>query len=111
MGKERVIYNYFTGHPQNVVSDVLRSISAYTREDRVTAFKIGITNNPERRFKEAYDHYYSKMAVVYKSTSINNVAELERELIKHNKGLADNINAGGGGREGRPPYFMYVVMR
>jgi hypothetical protein len=111
MRDERVIYNFLTGHPQDIVSDVLRSISAYTREDRVTAFKIGITNNPERRFKEAYDHYYSKMAVVYRSTSINNVAQLEHELIEHNRELADNIISGGGGREGRPPHFMYVVMR
>ena len=111
MEDDRVVYNFFTGHPQDVVSDVLRSISAYTRADRVTAFKIGITNNPERRFKEAYDHYYSKMAVVYRSKSINNVAQLERELINHNWELTDNIISGGGGREGKPPYFMYVVMR
>jgi len=111
MGHERVIFNFITGHPQDVVSDVLRSISAYTRADRVTAFKIGITNNPERRFKEEYDHWYSKMAVVYKSKSINSVAELERHLIEHNRELADNMISGGGGREGTPPYFMYVVMR
>ncbi|MDT7540534.1 MAG: hypothetical protein QOE33_438 [Acidobacteriota bacterium] len=111
MTEERVIYNYVTGRPDEVVSGVLRSISAYTRVDRTRGFKIGITNNPERRFQDAYAHAYHKMAVVYQSSSINNVAELERELIRHNYELADNIISGGGGNYGDPPYYMYVVMR
>jgi hypothetical protein len=78
MDDDRVEYNFATGRPSEVVSGVLRSISAYTRQDRVRGFKIGMTNNPERRFRDAYAHAYHKMAVVYQSTSVNNVAELER---------------------------------
>lgn len=111
MEDDNIIYNYFTGRPQDVVSDVLRSISAYTRVDRVSAFKIGITNDPERRFREEYAGWYSKMAVVYRSSSKENVRQLERELIEHNREIADNIISGGGGRDSNPPYFMYVVMR
>jgi hypothetical protein len=111
MSDERVVYNFVTGRPQEVVSDVLRSISAYTRSDRVRGFKIGITSDPERRFREAYDHAYHKMAVVYRSSSVANVAELERLLIEHNWELADNIIAGGGGNYSDPPYYLYVVMR
>jgi exopolysaccharide biosynthesis predicted pyruvyltransferase EpsI len=111
MSEDRVIYNFVTGRPDEVVSDVLRSISAYTRVDRVKGFKIGITNNPERRFRDEYAHAYHKMAVVYQSSSISNVSLLERELIEHNQELADNIISGGGGNYGEPPYYMYVVMR
>ena len=111
MSEERVVYNYLTGRPSEVASDVLRSISAYTRRDHVRGFKIGITNNPERRFRDAYAHAYHKMAVVYQSSSIASVSELECELIEHNQDLADNIISGGGGDYGKPPYYMYVVMR
>jgi hypothetical protein len=111
MEDDRMVYNFVTGRPEEVVSDVLRSISAYTRRDRARGFKIGITNDPERRFREAYAHAYHKMAVVYQSSSINNVSQLERELIEHNQGLADNIISGGGGNYGTPPYYMYVVIR
>ena len=108
---DRVIYNYVTGRPQEVVTDVLRSISAYARHDRARGFKIGITCDPERRFREEYAHAYHKMAVVYQSSSINNVSILERLLIDHNEDLSDNINRGGGGNYGNPPYYLYVVVR
>jgi hypothetical protein len=109
--EERVIYNYCTGKPSAVVSDVLRSISAYTREDRVRFFKIGITNDPDRRFQEAYPKHYDKMFAVYQSTSIDSVSRLEDELVEHNRDLADNIVAGGGGSIGSPPYYLYVVVK
>ncbi|MDT5159385.1 MAG: hypothetical protein QOH51_3742 [Acidobacteriota bacterium] len=51
------------------------------------------------------------MAVVDRSSSVANVAELERLLIEHNWELADNIIAGGGGNYSDPPYYLYVVMR
>lgn len=111
MEEEKVIYNYFTGRHSEVVSDVLRSIGAYTREDRVRSFKIGITNDPQRRFQEEYASYYDKMIVLYRSSSINSVSTLEDELVEHSSELADNIIAGGGGNYGAPPYFLYVVIR
>lgn len=108
---EQIIYNYQTGNPSAVVSSVLRSISAYTRVDRVASFKIGISCNPENRFRQAYSDIYDKMLVVYQSTSINNVRDLEYLLVEHNRELCDNIISGGGGNYGEPPYYMYVVVR
>lgn len=108
---ERVIYNYQTGNPNDIVSSVLRSISAYTRFDRVSSFKIGITCNPENRFRQAYADSYDKMLVVYQSSSIKNVRDLEYLLVEHNRELCDNIISGGGGNYGEPPYYMYVVVR
>lgn len=111
MADTNVEYYYFTGRPQDIISSVLRSISANTRKDRVRYFKIGITNGPERRFRQAYVTNYDKMLVIYRSTSLKFVSELECELIEHNKDLADNIIGGGGGNYGDPPYFMYVVIK
>ena len=111
MESDRVVYSYFTGRPKDIVSDVLRVISAYTRGDRVRYFKIGITNNPKSRFQQGYAKLYDKMIVVYRSTSLDNVSDLERELIEHNRELADNMIAGGGGNYGDPPYWMYVVIQ
>jgi regulatory protein YycH of two-component signal transduction system YycFG len=108
---ERVVYSYWTGNPSSIVSSVLRSISAYTRVDRVSYFKIGITCNPENRFRQAYVSSYDRMIVVYKSDSIKNVRELECLLVEHNRELCDNIIAGGGGNYGEPPHYMYVVLK
>ena len=55
------IFDYVTGRPDEIVSMVLRKISALTRKDRVSYFKIGKYNDPERRFKE---EYLSKKAAV-----------------------------------------------
>lgn len=111
MSEETVEYNCYTGHPRQIVSDVLRSISAYTRSDRARSFKIGITNNPERRFADAYASTYDKMIAVYRSSSINNVSKLEADLVEYNGDLTDNIISGGGGNIGKPPYFLYVVIK
>lgn len=111
MDDDRVEYNFLTGRPADVVTRILRSISAYTRRDRTRGFKIGITNDPERRFREGYAHAYHKMAVVYQSMSIGNVKELERLLVDHNWELCDNIVSGGGGTVSEPPYYLYVAVR
>lgn len=111
MASEKVVYSCFTGRPPNIVSCVSRVISACTREDRVRRFKVGITNNPEIRFQRAYSKLYDKMIVVYRSSSLSNVSDLECDLIEHNRELADNMIGGGGGNYGDPPYFMYVVIK
>ena len=111
MAEDSVFYNDVTGRPQDVVSTVLRKISAYTRENKVSRFKVGITNNPERRFNKGHKYNYDEMLVIYCSKSYNSVCDLERELIDHNQGLADNMIGGGGGRKGEPPYFMYVAIK
>jgi len=109
--EENIFYADVAGWPKDVVSTVLRKISAYTRETKVRYFKIGITNNPKRRFNQGHKYNYDEMIVIYRSESFDNVRELERELVAHNRALADNIIGGGGGRQGQPPYFMYVVIK
>jgi hypothetical protein len=107
---ERVFDNSVTGRPDDVVSTVLRKISAHARQNVVRWFKIGITNNPKRRFDQ-HKRHYDKMIIIYRSSSLQSVCDLECELIDHNLALADNFIGGGGRRSGVTPYFMYVVVK
>lgn len=67
MKEERVFYNYVTGRPGDVVSTVVRKISAHTRDSIVRWFKIGITSDPETRFNR-HKRHYDRMIVIYRST-------------------------------------------
>ena len=107
-----VFYDYDTGRPKDVLPSIRRRISSFTRHGTVLNFKIGITNNPERRYQQAYVKTYDEMLVLYKSSSINCVSELEYELVNHNWDFTDNLVAGGGGGIGQtPPYFLYLVIK
>jgi hypothetical protein len=107
-----IFYDCDTGRPQEILSAIRRRISSFTRTGSVRKFKIGITNNPERRYQQAYANAYDEMLVLYESSSINFVSELEYELVKHNWDFTDNLVAGGGGGIGQtPPYFLYLVIK
>ncbi len=100
-----------TGKPSVVASTMRRRVSAYTRKDLVRGFKIGITNNPAARFSNGYSRDYDEMIVLYKSSSLESVSVVERDLIDHNKEITKNRIAGGGGNYGDPPYYLYIVLR
>jgi len=102
-----VFYEAVTGHPTAIASTMRRRVSAYTRD---CSFKIGITCNPEARW-QAHKNSYDQMVVVYESSSIDSVSQLERELTEHNQHFADNVISGGGGHIGKPPYYLYIVLR
>ena len=52
------------------------------------------------------------MLVLYQSSSINCVSQLECELVEHNWEFCDNMIGGGGGPVGRfGPYYLYVVVK
>ena len=87
-----------------------RRVSAYTRSHLVGGFKIGITNNPEARFAR-YAADYGEMIVLYMSSSLDSVSQVECDLIEHNEEITHNRIAGGGGNYGDPPYYLYIVLR
>ena len=104
-----VSYSYFTGRPDNILTSTIRRISAYTRNSR--NFKIGISNNPDRRWCQAHKFFYDDMIVLYGSSSIDNVSALEVALIDQYGLYCDNLIRGGGGNIGQPPYFLYLVRK
>jgi len=109
MRADAVHFDFERGRPSTVASALRRRVSAYTRN--VGRFKIGITNNPRRRFSNGYSADYDEMIVLYKSSSIDSVSQVERDLIDHNQEITKNRIAGGGGNYGDPPYYLYLVLR
>jgi|SRR5580693_9198226 hypothetical protein len=106
-----IFFDVITGHPSAVASTMRRRVSAYTRDHVVKGFKIGITNSPETRWL-TYADKYDEMIVLYESSSIDCVSQLECELIDHNEELAHNVIGGGGGHVGKTgPYYLYIVLR
>ena len=106
-----VLYKYDTGRPNEVLTTIARRIGGYARLTVVERFKIGISNDPDRRWREAYKYAYDEMIVLYCSASISNVSKLENLLVNWNFDLCDNIIAGGGGNIGEPPYYLYLVRK
>ncbi|HZM11625.1 MAG TPA: GIY-YIG nuclease family protein [Candidatus Limnocylindrales bacterium] len=94
MNADAVHFYFMTGRPSLVASTLRRRVSAYTRKDLVRGFKIGITNNPPARFSNGYSDY-DEMIVLYKSSSLDSVSEVERDLIDHNQEITKNRIAGG----------------
>ena len=83
---------------------------------RSSAFKIGITNCPKKRieqYENDYPKHFGEMIVLYKTSSLKNVRELEKQLIEENwdDERLFNLIGGGGGKAGEGPYYLYIVRR
>lgn len=93
-------------------SSLTRRVAAIVRRDRVAAFKIGITDDPDRRWREAYKDEYDEMVLVYWSVSDTVARDVERDLIEWFCDRAENLRSGGGGPPGRRfRRYVYVVIR
>lgn len=98
-----------TGRPSEL--DLNVRVSRLTRSDFYSSFKIGITNNPSRRQKAYIAHAtrYTDMLVIYRTSSLTYVTEVEKELTRYLDGFSDNRVSGGGGNYSTPPYYVYIV--
>jgi len=105
----KLIEDIETGRPSDLNLNV--RVSRLTRHDFYSSFKIGITNNPRRRQKAYVAHgtRYTNMLVIYKTTSLDYVTSVEKELTKYLDGFSDNKVSGGGGNYSHPPYYVYIV--
>ena len=100
----------WSGWPAGVVENLKRSISGYARH--ADAFRIGITNSPERRAYPYLREGWDRMIVLYTTTSSRNVGRLETTLLQHNWEREDlhNFQGGGVGMNAEGPYYLYVVL-
>jgi len=104
-------YDYWTGSIAVVKESLIRSVGQYTRYfERI---KIGITNNPERRLGEHRRSRagWNKMVVKYRTTSVTFINQMERVLIDHHWDYIQNEARGGGGPDGKGPYYLYVLLK
>ena len=103
-----------TGWPSQLEGRLKRRIGALVRES--SAFKVGITNWPERRrrdYERDHPRHFSEMIVLYETSNRRNASQLESQLIEHNWDRYELKNevGGGGGRHGEGWYYLYVVRR
>lgn len=106
-----VKYDYWEGHISSVLYQLQQSVCAYTQHYHKV--KIGITCNPERRLSEHYrsKHEWDQMVIKYKTTSVKYINQIEKLLIDSNWNYVTNERGGGGGPNGEPPYYLYVLLK
>ena len=115
--REQVFWRYVTGWPSQIEGRLHRKMGALQRHG-AAHLKIGITNDPVRRWREGYRHHgWVQMHVIYKSDSHGHICDLERHMIERfESGLMTSpgryYNARGGGGGPKPhnsPYYLYLV--
>ena len=103
--------DYWTGNINDVIESLNRSIAQYIRNNKKV--KIGITCNPQRRIKEhsSSKENWDRMIIKYKTSSVNYINQIEKILIDNHWDYITNEVAGGGGPNGNPPYYLYVLLK
>ena len=105
-------YNYYTGCPKDLLPNLKRSISQYA--NNASYIKIGITCNPRTRWNrhKKNDPRWSKMVIVYRSTSFKNTRLIEEELVNWTWEREESWNfiGGGGGNIGTGLQYVYFLI-
>jgi hypothetical protein len=101
-----------TGHLSNLVPSLRRALGQYARY--CTEFKIGLTVDPQSRWRAHVRDGWREMVVVYSTTSEDYVWDAEQLLIEHGLDAyyyAECLNRIGGGlRRGHRRYYVYIVV-
>jgi hypothetical protein len=104
--------NYETGRPNEVFAILNHKIGQYKRNYKFV--KIGITGQiPEERFEQHLkDYKWTKMVLIYKSSSINYCNQIEEWLVDYHYDDLVNQRKGGGSqlRLDGPNYVYVLVM-
>jgi len=105
-------YNYYTGYPKDIICNLKRSITQYA--NNASCIKIGITNNPKIRWNRHKRNYpnWTKMVVVYETSSINFTRKIEAELIEWTweREESENYIGGGGGNFAEGYQYVYFLI-
>lgn len=108
-----IFYSYYTGTPVAVLTGLKQSIAQYRKSH--TAFKIGITADPNQRWSQhSNSSDWDRMVVVYKTTSYNFVTQVEKELIAYTfewDGSENQVGGGGGKPADATVYYVYFLLK
>jgi hypothetical protein len=115
---DQVIWSIETGWPNSVAPILNRKIGALSRHIGFHS-KIGITNDPVRRWRQSYHSYgWYRMYVIYKSTSHAHVGDLESliiqrfrsEMVKSPGWYYNKVDGRGGRIPQQGPNYLYLVV-
>jgi hypothetical protein len=103
----------FAGGWRLCASSVRRSISQLTSKQQ-RGMWVGIASNDVDGVRGRWNDKYKargmeRVAIVYKTSSDRFRKVMERDLTEYYGDRLDNVNKGGGGRSGTPPYVVYVA--
>lgn len=107
-----VEYNLITGHINEVIESLNRTIGQYKRNYKQV--KIGITGrDPQERFNEhLLSKNWDRMVVIYETNSENYANKIEAWLIaKHDDELANKKPGGGSKLTVAGKNFVYVLLK
>lgn len=106
-----LLYDFWRGHLIDVEKLLKQSVNAYIQH--YSEIKIGITCNPDRRKAEHHrsNKGWEKMIIKYQTQSVKYINTIEKTLIDYHWDYIANEVAGGGGSNGNPPYYLYVLLR
>lgn len=102
--------SYYSGFPSNVIPLLKISISLFKRNYK--RVKIGITNNPERRWKEHLrqdTESWDRMIVKYRTQSVNYANLIEKYFIKNDPELC-NRWPGKSNMSESDYYYVYILL-
>lgn len=115
--EEQVFFQCIAGHPEEVLAQLNRQVGQLARHWGYHR-KVGITNRPHRRWREAYRYNgWEYMTVLYESPLHEHVCDLERAIetrfregVTTSPGYFYNATGGGGGRKPNGgPFYLYLV--
>ena len=103
--------SYYSGWPKNVIPLLQISLGIFLHN--YNNVKIGITNDPDRRF---YEHQkrnpsmnWERMVLKYSTTSVCNANAVEQYFIKNRPELV-NSWAGFSNMTEKGPYYVYILL-
>ena len=102
--------SYYSGFPANVIPLLRISISLFLRNYR--RVKIGITIDPERRWKEHLRQdaeSWDRMVVKYRTKSVNNTNRIEKYFIETEPALY-NTWPGWSNMSDSDYYYVYILL-
>lgn len=101
----------YTGRPDMVCTRLNISVGQYCR--RYSNVKVGITNNPRRRFYEHIDRnpemHWERMVVKYKTSSVDNANAVEDRFINNRLDLVNKWK-GRSEMSGDGPFYVYFLL-
>ncbi len=106
-----IIYEYYAGSPVEFLPELKLSMAKYLENsDRA---KVGTTSNPKVQWTlhSRDESKWSKMIVVFQSSSIIQVRSLEKALVEHGKKYSKNIQGGAGENKTKGTQHVYFLIK